>query len=301
MSVVMRWLTSRAKIHSAAKAEKDRGEDGIALIAVLWTLTLLSVIAAALSLEMHSSTRIARNMAENAAARAAADAGIQRAILDLVASPGAPKDTRKLIANGTVYAWRFANIIVHISVWDERGKIDLNQTSEALLAALFGSVGVEPGKSQSLADAIADFRDADNFARLSGAEDTDYRAAGFAWGPKNAPFQAIEELQQVLGMTPELYARVAPYLTIYSIGVFNPDLAGERLARILRQASFNSQILASSPGLAFSIRAEARGSRGAIFVREAVVQLNPEVTVPVQILAWRQGVPTNTRSARNGQ
>jgi general secretion pathway protein K len=51
-----------------------RTEDGIALIAVLWLLTLLSIIAAALSLETRSDARIARNMADVAAARAAADA-----------------------------------------------------------------------------------------------------------------------------------------------------------------------------------------------------------------------------------
>ena len=39
-----------------------------------------------------------------------------------------------------------------------------------------------------------------------------------AWhlGPKNAPFEAVEELEQVLGMTPNLYERVAPYLTTYN-------------------------------------------------------------------------------------
>jgi general secretion pathway protein K len=275
---------------------RDRREEGIALIAVLWMLILLSIIAADLSLELHSSTRIARNMAENAAARAAADAGVQRAILDLVSSPNALTDTRKFRANGTVYAWQFANCSVRLSVQDERGKIDLNQAPEALLAALIESVGIDRGKAQALADAIADFRDADNLPRLSGAEESDYRAAGVAWGPKNAPFQSIEELQQVIGMTPEIYARVSPYLTIYSIGMINPALADARLTGILRRASFNSQILASSPGLVFSVHAEAEGSSGAMFVREAVVQLDPEETVPVRLLAWRQGVPINSRN-----
>ena len=281
---------------------RGKSEEGIALIAVLWTLTLLSIIAAALSLETRSNTRIAHNMAEYAAARAAADAGIQRAILDLVASPGAPKDTGKFRADGTVYAWPFAKSTVHISVQDERGKINLNEAPEALLAALFGSVGVDPGKAQSLADAVADFRDADDFLRARGAEEGDYRAAGLAWGPKNAPFEAVEELQQVLGMTAETYQRVAPYLTIYSLaGEINPAMAGERVTGILRQTDFGSAYFSRSPGMAYSIRAEARGYSGAMFVREAVVQLGPQETVPVQILVWRQGVPTNARHADAGQ
>jgi general secretion pathway protein K len=255
---------------------------------VLWTLVLLSVIATALSLETRSSARVARNMADNATARAATDAGVQRTILDLVSFPNA-NDARKFRADGTIYAWRFAGCLVRLSVQDERSKIDLNQAPEALLAALIELNGVDRGKAQSLADAIADFRDADSLPRLSGAEKANYQAAGVPWGPKNAPFQEKEELQQVLGMTPEIYARVSSYLTIYSNGMINPTLAGQQLTEILRRASFSSQILASSPGLAFSIRAVANCSRGAAFVREAVVQLDPETTVPVVTLAWRQG------------
>jgi general secretion pathway protein K len=89
---------------------------------------------------------------------------------------------------------QFANSRVHLSIQDEATKIDLNRAPEARLAALFGSVGVEPGEAQSLAAAIADFRDADDFVRPGGAEEAEYRAAGLAWGPKNAPFQAVEEL-----------------------------------------------------------------------------------------------------------
>jgi general secretion pathway protein K len=269
---------------------RRRREEGIALIAVLWMLTLLSIVAAALSLESRSSTRIARNMAENAAARAAADAGIQRAILDLEASPTGPMDTAKFRADGTVYTWRFADSTVHISVQDEGGKVNLNQAPEALLAALFDSVGVDPGMAQSLADAIADFRDADNLPRPRGAEETEYRAAGLAWGPKNAPFQAVEELQQVLGMTPEIYERVAPDLTIYSLGAaVNPTKVGERLTEILRLAGFNS--LAGSQGIpayipAYSIRAEVKNSNATAFVRKAVVLLHPYMSTP-QILSWR--------------
>jgi general secretion pathway protein K len=283
-------------------------EQGIALIAVLWTLILLSIIAAALSLETRSSARIARNMADQAAARAAADAGIQRAILDLVALAGAQTHTgnkrtvlrfvapaggalepAEFPSGGTAYDWPFANTMVHISVQDEVGKINLNEAPEAPLAALFGSVGVDPGKAQSLAAAIADFRDADNLTRPGGAEKDEYRAAGLAWGPKNAPFQAVEELQQVLGMTTDIYERVAPYLTLYSmVGRFNPTTTTGPMRGILRWAGFNSQYVASYPGFVYSIRAEAKGANGAVFVREARVQLIQQERIAVQILAWGQ-------------
>jgi len=280
-------------VSKRAQVMRDTSEEGIALIAVLWTLTLLSIIAAALCLETRSGTRIARNMAENATARVAADAGIQRAILDLETSTGAPTDAGSFRTDGTVYAWRFATCSVHISVRDEASKIDLNSAPEVLLAALFASVGVDPGKAQSLADAIADFRDADNLSRLNGAEQAAYRDAGLAWDPKNAPFQAIEELQQVFGMTSEIYARVAPDLTVYSVTATIPATADERITGILRKAGFNPSSIASSPRAVFSIRAEAKSANGGVFVREAIVQSSVELGQ--WIVSWRQGGPNESR------
>jgi general secretion pathway protein K len=122
---------------------RGRSEEGVALICVLWTLVLLSIVAAVLSLETRASARIARNMADDAAARAAADAGIQRAMLDLATAPGA--DNKAFRA---VYDWRFANSPVHISVQDESSKIDLNQGPVVVLTALFETVGIESAQAQ---------------------------------------------------------------------------------------------------------------------------------------------------------
>jgi general secretion pathway protein K len=263
--------------------EPTRTDTGFALIAVLWALTLLSLIAAALSWETRASALIARNVASHAAARAAADAGVQRVIFNLLAY--SPTAKEKFLADGTVYNWPFANHMVRISLQDELGKVNLNNAPEVILAALIAASGVDRGKAQSLADAIADFRDLDNLKRVTGAEEADYRAAGLGWGPKNAPFEQIEELRQVLGMNAEIYERVAPYLTLYSTTGVNPDLAGERLTRILRRAGFKDFV--DSQGIAYSIRAEAKSSDGAVFVRKAVVGLSLLKMPPVQILSWQ--------------
>jgi general secretion pathway protein K len=260
-----------------------KGEEGVALIAVLWTLTLLSLLAGALIVETRSSTRIARNVTDNATARAAADAGIERAILDL-------ENARRFVTDGTVYAWRFGNCTVHISVRDEASKIDLNKAPEALLAALFASVGTEPGQARSLADAIADFRDPDNLTRAQGAEEAEYRDAGLVWGPKNAPFQTVEELQQVFGMTAEIYARVAPDLSVYSVTSTLPKAVNERITGILRHAGFEPGSFATLPRVVFSIRAEAESASGGTFIREAIVQ--PGVSTGQRgpwVLRWSQG------------
>ena len=275
------------KLISKQRPDANR-EQGIALIAVLWTLALLSIIVAALSLETRSDTRIARNVAEGAVVRAAADAGIQRAILNIDASSNSPTEAGRFQTDGTVYVWRFANCMVRISVEDETGKISLNQASEILLIALFRSVGIDAAKSHTLADAILDYRDEDDLPRANGAEETEYRSAGLKWGPKNAAFQLVEELHQVLGMTAKIYGQVAPHMTIYSIGAgVNPTRAGERLMTLLREAGF--KYFAGSQAIsAYLVRAEAKSETGAKFVRQAVIQVTSG-TNGLKILSWGQG------------
>ena len=49
-----------------------------------------------------------------------------------------------------------------------------------------------------------------------GAESAAYQAAGLGHGPKNAPFETITELDQVLGMTATLLDRLRPLVTVYA-------------------------------------------------------------------------------------
>ena len=267
-----------------------KGEKGVALIAVLWTLILLSLVAASLSYESRTNERIARNAADAAASRAAADAGVTRAILDLLTLG----DGKVFKTNGRVYVWSFARNNVSISIRDEFSKVNLNQASEAVLVSLFTSVGIERSKAQALADAIADFRDVDDIPRLSGAEEADYRAAGLNWGPKNASFQSIEELQQVLGVTPQIYRRITPDLTIYSGGTVNPDLATDRLNAALKRIGFRNFV--ESDGIAYSISAVAETATGATFVREATVQVSSGPPSVIRVLTWQADT---TKTARN--
>jgi general secretion pathway protein K len=273
-----------ALVRQAGRAEAMRlgSEEGVALVAVLWVLALLSVIAASLSLETRTDARIARNSIDRAAAQAAADAGIDRVILDLIS----PETEKKFRVDGTSYYWRFAGSDVRISVRDESDKVNINTAPAALLASWFASVGFDPNSAQSLADRIADFRDSDNLRHSHGAEENEYRAAGLRWGPKNSPFEAVEELQQVLGMTEGIYDRVAPQMTVYSVGApISPSAAGKQLAAVLRQAGGTNLLVL--PGRIYSIRSEAFRSHGSIFVREAVVERRSS-TSP-RVLSWQQG------------
>ncbi|RMD62072.1 MAG: general secretion pathway protein GspK, partial [Alphaproteobacteria bacterium] len=167
---------------------------GIALISVLWVLTLLSLVAASFTLTSRTEINLARNLESNARAEALADAGVYVALQGLLDDD--PERTWR--TDGTVYGWRFADGEIRIALSDEGGKIDLNFASSDLLRRLFLAAGEDEARAAALADAVVDFRDPNDLRHLNGAEDFDYRAAGMAYGAKDGPFDAVEELRQVL-------------------------------------------------------------------------------------------------------
>jgi len=137
-----------------------------------------------------------------------------------------PDPRRQWRPDGREYRWQFGDAEIAISLVDENGKIDLNQADAALLSSLFQQVGgLEQGDAAQLASAVLDWRDPDILTQPEGgAEDGDYAAAERHYGAKDAPFESVAELEQVLGMTPALYAKLAPDLTVFS-GRTRPDPA----------------------------------------------------------------------------
>lgn len=185
---------------------------GMALVVTLWILALLALVAAAFMADSRTQARLARNLVENAKAEAIADAGVYRTIAALLD----PDPVRWPRADGTTYRWSFGGGEILVSVQDETGKIDLNTASGPLLEGLFVSIGAEPEAAKRLVAAIHDFGDADIVTTPDGAEDPEYRATGRAAGAMDGPFDRVADLQQVLGVTLDLYERVAPVLTVYS-------------------------------------------------------------------------------------
>ena len=185
---------------------------GIALVVVLWLVVLITVIGSSHARNMRIETSLAFNHVGTARARALAEAGINRAIMELfvdnTATPWPPDGTTRQI--------QLDSGSVNIAIRDASGLLDLNKADQAQLEAVLGAAGADDALRQELADAILDWRDKDTLRRLHGAEDTDYRHAGLDWGSRDGPFASVDELRYVLGMTHELFERLAPYLTVHS-------------------------------------------------------------------------------------
>ncbi len=286
------WLGRRPRGLSGASAQR-----GIALIAVLWGIAILSIIAAAFLAETRSQGRIAGNLLENAKAQALADAGVYRAIAGILSIDPA----MAWRSDGTAYPLVLGEGSVLITVVDEGGKVDINRAQDRLFNGLFTVLGIPEDESAALIDAIRDFADRDDNRRPAGAEDSDYIDAGLEWGAKDAPFESVEELQQVLGFSRPIYDRLAPFLTVYSgraqvnpvvapreVLLAMPGLGEEQVDALLARRNAEDEVRVRSVGTAFTVRADARTAGGGRFVREAVVQRTADRQNPYVIREWRQ-------------
>ena len=196
---------------------------------------------------------------------------------------------------------------MRVRIQDELGRIDLNHADGSLLAGLLRSAGLDAEAADRLVDKILDWRTSGPGRRLNGAKGEDYRAAARAYRPRNGPFQSLDELKLVMDMTPNLFERVEPALTVYSGRQFvDPQVAPREVLLALpamdagQAASLvaaRTQAGAPTPagvadpmnsikGRAFGIRAEI-GTANGVSAREAAIRLTGDPARAFWRLSWK--------------
>jgi general secretion pathway protein K len=274
---------------------------------VIWGIGLLSYIVSLLW-SGNVSYQLVRNVTETAQVDVTVEATINRAVLGLID----PRYDRRWRVDGVAQEFSFGGIRARVAIQDELGRIDLNHADGALLVGLFQSVGLDSSSASRLVDKILDWRDSTGSKRLNGAAAQDYRDAGFTYGPRNGPFQSLDELKLVMDMTPELFRRVEPAITVYSGRQFiDPQFAPpEALVALptMNADSTTSFISARSNqgngspyagtragvidptvplrGRAFTIRADIDKSTGTLS-REVVVRITDNPSQPYWVLSWK--------------
>ena len=285
-------------------------QSGVALILVLWVTVLLTVIAASFALSARTEGIQARMVFDTTKARYLAEAGLHRAIYEL----RNPDVEARWIADGRSYTMDFADTEIEISIIDETGKIDLNLASDELLVGLFASLGISEDDALMLTERVIDWRDNDNIKGFSGAEDDDYESEGYPYGSKDALFDTVPELQQVMGIDYEMYKKLEPAITVYSgsrdINIaFAPEQALMALQDVTREdaqlfieerelvENIGDELpilpnglsgVARGGGVAFSIVVKASLSNGHQAALDATIRLGGTVQGrPFRIVRWR--------------
>jgi general secretion pathway protein K len=292
-------------------------ERGVAFILVLWVIAMLSILLGSFALIARTENLQSRHLFDTTQARYAAEAGLNLAVYELrKADP-----MERWVADGRPYRFGYGDAEIEIAITDDSGKIDINAAggNGDLLTNLFVTHGVALDQAQALSDAVQDWIDSDDNTRPNGAEIAQYKAAGLPYGPKNAPFDTVSELQQVLGMTYDLYQKIEPAITIYSgrnspnAGAANedalramyPDASVEQIQQLVQQiqsqppgsppggvmAPDGTPIVAGGGGLTYSVKSRAKLQNGASTILDATIRMGGVGAAgrPFVILRWRDG------------
>jgi general secretion pathway protein K len=181
---------------------------GVALLVVLWGVTLAAIILGALAASARVESLQARAQLDRSQSFYLAEAGLERAIFGLRLTD----DSQRWMSDGRPYRLRVGEAQVVVSVTDDDGKINLNKANPALLGRLMEMAGADSGQTAEIVDAVTRWG--------SLAADAKGRPQFLAEGG----FASIEELATMPGMSQDLYRRVEPALTLWPASS-TPNLA----------------------------------------------------------------------------
>ena len=185
-------------------------QEGIALLLVLWVLTILMVISLSFSFMARTETHSTLSFKEGIEKKFIAEGGIERGIMELFYrnvyknQPLVLEGMEVWKTDGTSYKAEAGDGYYTVSIIDESGKVDINTVSDVVLKNLLISSGVREEEIDTIVDSIMDWKDPDDLHRLHGVESDYYMSLPNPYKAKNANFDTLEELLLVKGMTPEI-------------------------------------------------------------------------------------------------
>jgi general secretion pathway protein K len=266
-------------------ARRSPHQRGFALLIVLWTLGLLSLLIVGLATRARSATSVAGNVRGRAIVEAAADGAVQQAIFQLRGGgwPLGGPSHRIVIGRATV----------DVAVVPQRDRVNPNLSPPLLLTGLLDRVGVDPTHALVLARALIDWRTITPVSLGGGLKLEHYQRAQLPYGPPGRPFTSVSEIGLVPGMSADLLARLEPYVSVYQRGDEN-EMANNPVgsdtptgdAVTTRSASL---IALTSQEAIVRIRATAVLADGTQFMRDTIVRLVAQAKPGErswQVLTW---------------
>jgi general secretion pathway protein K len=259
---------------------------------VLWTLSILSLLISQLAGSGRQAIRLASSLRTQAELQAVADGALQEAGFHLAAAGDAHWP-----ANGAVREWRQDGAAIRLRITSEAGKVNPSIASLELLTGLVHACGIDTPQATAIGSALVSWR----FPNTQGGYGLEaYRQAGRAYGPPGQPFESIDELGLVLGMTPPLLACLAPHLSLYRDTDPDPNAADPLVLRALADTLGTPPPLTDAPvnESVVVVSVVATGAGGTRAARQAILGMGPpqssnngeaagnDATAPFRILEW---------------
>ena len=224
-------------------------QNGIALLMVLWVLTILTVIVFSFSYMARTETYAALSFGHTVEKKFLAEAGIERGIAELFYINENKNKTPAVAGSevwrtdGRPYKILTDNGYYTIGIMNEGGKVDINTTPELILRNLLLNLGLNLDNVDIIVDSVMDWKDSDDLRRLHGAEDDYYMSLPDPYKTKNANVETLEELLLVKGMTPEIL-----YGTEGKKGIIDFLTVNSKMTKININAA-PKEVLSAIPGI----------------------------------------------------
>lgn len=204
--------------------DASSGRGGIALIIVMISIFVLSMLAGALAISMKVETRLAQHANNETELQWLGRSGVEYArwILALqLACPNEPYDAlNQTWAGGSGGPCATNGALAEIQrevklgrgsfTWkmtDMESKANINTAGEGMLQRALTLMGANAGETTPTVNAILDWIDRDDAERVEGAESDVYQRQKPPYEAKNGPVDDISELLMIRGIKdrPELY------------------------------------------------------------------------------------------------
>lgn len=254
--------------------------NGIALIAVLWIVAALSIIATGITGALRQESRTMAKARQEVEAQALGDGAIQIALQAVIASNQPIRGMEQ-----TEVTYRGA--VMQVQVMPLNGLIDINAAGLPLLERLFTVAGgVPPDAAQALAQSVVQMR---------GQRDA-----------RGAPqrFEAEEDLLRVPGIEYDLYARLSTLLTadVRGSGRVNPMAAPVEVLAVLAGGNIGVAMQIASSREAGQIGVDTSALDGSLLDTSTVRLFRVQARVPMadgSFVRVSRSVDLNAR-ARDG-
>lgn len=223
---------------------------GSILIVSLWMIAILTILSVSIGQHVRQKIALADRIDRRNWLRGISETGVFQMLYKLRQKKEANEGYHSLNDTYTSGKRDFANIAVgesgtytiaysyqdvpggefkvHYGAEDEEGKINVNVVDARVLSQLFQrACGIEQELADEISYGIVDWRDTDDALSHPeyGAESDYYEDLETPYESKNDKFESIEELLLVRGITPELFEKIRPFVTIYGTGMVNINTA----------------------------------------------------------------------------
>jgi general secretion pathway protein K len=198
---------------------------GFALLAVLWTLTAITMLTGAAMAVARLGSTTTRNRVLLARAAWAREACTEI----LQARWASPPDPLSAMRRGRTTT-SIDSVDLGRGTWcsatldDPAARLNLNLVDRPALVTVLRAVVRRSAAVDSLADALLDWRDPDAVPRPLGDESS---------GNRNGPFADVWELRYVRGFTDSVVSKLAPFLTTRGTGTINVNAAPQEVLAAL--------------------------------------------------------------------